>query len=321
MSGVSSNIGSRRCREAARGGDHFIERQIIRDRRHLGAWPHHVLHRAPIQINDLQNDVAGGLGEVALLKSELDQLLIIGIRQRLLRFHRFRNHRPQQGVIEPLRELMQRARHPMQPRQRARHPQRPDFRPAHGKRFGQHLAEEEREQEHRGHRCHRPGQWPVIAERHPQSDRQHAGVGESIAQHHRRQQILRLGQQPRRDDARATRPLGKLAHLPFAEGKQRRLRQRKEETCTGANQDHHDGKNGCGFHPDRMGKNAVGQKLNLIWRLHGTQLEVEFQPLFHSTSMGDWNCNRNAMKNLAATNRPPSRRAWTALQKEFAPRG
>ena len=73
--------------------DHFLQRQIIRDRRHLRARPHHVLHRAPVQVDDLQNDVPRRLRQIALLKRELHQLLIIRIRQRRLRLHRRRNHR------------------------------------------------------------------------------------------------------------------------------------------------------------------------------------------------------------------------------------
>ncbi len=70
----------------------------------------------------------------------------------------------------------------------------------------------------------------------PQRDREHRRVGERVAQRQRREQILRMFEQRRDDFARARIFFRELRHLPFAERKQRRLRQREKETRARENQ-------------------------------------------------------------------------------------
>ena len=74
-------------------------------------------------------------------------------------------------------------------------------------------------------------------EHHPQRDREHRGIGECVAQRQRRQQILRMFEQLRHDFARDRMVFRQLPHLPLAEGKERRFRQREEETRARENQD------------------------------------------------------------------------------------
>ena len=77
----------------------------------------------------------------------------------------------------------------------------------------------------------------MCVEHHPQRHREHRGVGERVAQRERRQQILRPFEQLRDDFARDRMPFRQLPHLPFAEGKERRFRQREKETRARENQD------------------------------------------------------------------------------------
>ena len=215
------------------------------------------MHGVTIQIDDLENDIACGLRQAALLKSDFDQFLIIRVRQRGLRFHRPGRQGLEQLAIQFLRELMPRARDLVQPRQRTHDPQRPDLGPAHGERLGQQLADKQREQQHPHHR---PAERPVTFERHPQSDRQHAGVGERVAQHHRGEQVLRLVEQPSRQRSGAFLPGREQPHLPLAQGEERRFRQCKKATRPGANQDQHGSKDWRNFHTAIMKKSRPGKK-------------------------------------------------------------
>ncbi len=79
-------------------------------------------------------------------------------------------------------------------------------------------------------------QRPLRVEGHPQRDGEHGRVGERVAQRQRRQQILRMLEQGRDGFARARIFFHELRHLPFAEGKERRLRQREKETRARENQ-------------------------------------------------------------------------------------
>ena len=162
---------------------------------------------------------------------------------------------------------MQRARHPMQPRQRVRHPQRPHLRPPHRKRLGQHLADEQRQA---------TAPPPTVQPQRPVPVQAPSTTPPPACPRWRT--YCRAPSWPADPAARPatappTRPrarrVGKFAHLPFAEGKQRRLRQRKEETRPGANQDHHGGKNWCGFHMESMNKSEPQRKLKLV-RPHPT---------------------------------------------------
>ena len=81
-------------------------------------------------------------------------------------------------------------------------------------------------------------------EDHAQRDGEHGGVGESVAERERGEQILRAFEQLR-DDFAATRFFfEQLRDLPFAEGKERRFRQREKETCARENENR---RHGC-FH-------------------------------------------------------------------------
>src|SRR5258708_32597060 len=66
-------------------------------------------------------------------------------------------------------------------------------------------------------------------ENHAQRDGEHRGIGERVAERERGEQILWLFEKLR-DDFSATRIFfDKLRHLPFAEGKECRFRQREKE--------------------------------------------------------------------------------------------
>ena len=57
------------------------------------------------------------------------------------------------------------------------------------------------------------------------------------------------------DPAKARFALGQLSHLPFAEGKEGRFRERKEETCAGGDQNYDYGRNWRCVHAESMREN------------------------------------------------------------------
>ena len=67
-------------------------------------------------------------------------------------------------------------------------------------------------------------------EDHAERDGEHRGVGEGVSERERGQQILRMLEQPGDGLARARIFFREERHLPFAERKQRRFRQREKET-------------------------------------------------------------------------------------------
>ena len=134
---------------------------------------------------------------------------------------------------------MQRRGRLLKHQQRPAHAQRPAFRLPHRQGFGQHFAAEQRQRQQREQRQRR--QRPLRVEGHPQRDGEHGGVGERVAQRQRRQQILRMVEQGRDHFARARIFFRELRHLPFAEGKQRRFRQREKETRARENQNRRHG--------------------------------------------------------------------------------
>ena len=67
-------------------------------------------------------------------------------------------------------------------------------------------------------------------EDHAERDGEHRGVGEGVSERERGQQILRMLEQPGDGFARARIFFREERHLPFAERKQRRFRQREKET-------------------------------------------------------------------------------------------
>ena len=87
--------------------DHFLHRQIIGNRRHLRARFHHFLHRPAVQADDLQDDFLLRLRQRPLLKSHLQQLLVIRSRQRRLWPKVLRDDGFQNPAIEPLRHPAQ----------------------------------------------------------------------------------------------------------------------------------------------------------------------------------------------------------------------
>ena len=66
----------------ARGGDHFLDGQVVRDAGHLRARPHDFLDRAAVEADDLQDDFLFRLRERALLESHFQQFLVIRVGQR-----------------------------------------------------------------------------------------------------------------------------------------------------------------------------------------------------------------------------------------------
>jgi hypothetical protein len=75
---------------------------------------------------------------------------------------------------------------------------------------------------------------------HPKGDCEHRGTRERVAQHHGGEQILWIREQPRHNASRARVAIRQLAHLPLAEGKERRFREREEEARPGGDQNYHD---------------------------------------------------------------------------------
>ena len=148
----------------ARRGNHFLEGQIIRNGRHLRARLHHFAGRAPVQADDLQDDLLFRLSQRPLLKRHLQQLPVIGVRQcaggRQCPGHNgFKN-----GLIELLRHPAQRQAHAHHPGQRSHHAQGPLFRPAHRQSLGPHLAADQDQQQQAGDG---QGERPVPVDGHP----------------------------------------------------------------------------------------------------------------------------------------------------------
>src|SRR5690606_20139287 len=78
-------------------------------------------------------------------------------------------------------------------------------------------------------------------------------------QRNRRQQILRLRQQPCRQCS-APRLRRQFANLPFTQRKQRRLRHGKKATGPGTNQNQHRSQDDHPIHTRRMSENPARQK-------------------------------------------------------------
>jgi len=148
------------------------------------------------------------------------------------------------------------------------HAQRPAFRPAHGQGFWKNLADQQRQRQQRDH-CQR--QRPARVEDHAQRDGEHGGVGKRVTQRERRQQILRPFEQLRDDFAAQRMAFGQLLRLPFTQGKERRFRQREEETRARKNQDRRYRQ----LHARRLSANGWTEKSNqainalIIPRLNG----------------------------------------------------
>ena len=81
----------------SRGGDHFLDRQIVRDAGHLRARPHDFLHGAAVEVDDLQDDFLLRLAERALLIGEFEQFLVFLVRERGLGSDPFRAGRRAAG--------------------------------------------------------------------------------------------------------------------------------------------------------------------------------------------------------------------------------
>ena len=108
--------------------------------------------------------------------------------------------------------LVQGPRGAMKPRQRIRHAQRPHLGLTHRQGLGQNLTADQNQQQRRHHR---EGLHPATAQRDPEAHRNHARVRQRVAEHQRRQQILRRSEQLGRHHARAAR-LRQPPSLPFA---------------------------------------------------------------------------------------------------------
>src|SRR5581483_7381737 len=133
---------------------------------------------------------------------------------------------------------MQRQRRFLKNQQDPRDAHCPAFGTAHGERFGKYFATDEREREERENR--QRGR-PMHVDNHAQRDGEQGGVGESVAERERGQQILRLREQLG-DDFAATRFFfDELGELPFAEGKERSFRQREKEARARENQNRQHG--------------------------------------------------------------------------------
>ena len=115
---------------------------------------------------------------------------------------------------------------------------RPMLRLPDGQSFGKHLANQKHECSERNHRQR---QRPVRVEDHAQRDCEHRRVGKRISQRQRCEQVLRTFEQLCDRFARARMLFHQLPHLPFAQGKQRRFRQREKETRARENQNRRHG--------------------------------------------------------------------------------
>ena len=234
----------------ARGGDHVLNGKVIRDARHLRARRHHFAGGAPVEADDLQDDFLFRLRERPLLIGEFEQFLIFGIGRRGRRFDGLRRG-GEDGDVDFLRDAAEHESEFFQPHQRSGHAQGPELRPPDRQSLRQNLADKKNENEQPDDG--RNGK-PASAQRHPESHGEHRGGGEGVADHHGRQKILRFGEQLQHAPARDRIAFGQLPRLPFAEGKERRLREREKETRAGGDQDHDDSHKGRWFHAASMGE-------------------------------------------------------------------
>jgi hypothetical protein len=102
------------------------------------------------------------------------------------------------------------------------------------------------------------------AEGHPEADGEHGGGGEGIAKDHGGEEILWVGEELADDAADAGFAFRELPHLPFAEGKEGRFRERKEETCAGGEQNYHHGRNCRCIHAESMWENGGEGKRQIL---------------------------------------------------------
>jgi len=85
------------------------------------------------------------------------------------------------------------------------------------------------------HTGHDEGHGPSVVDDNPKHDGHDASIGKAVAQDQHRQQFLGFSQQAADVFSRTRRALLQLAQLPLAQREKRRLRQRKEKTRPGKN--------------------------------------------------------------------------------------
>ena len=136
----------------ARGGDHVLDAQFVRDRIHLGQGPHNLARGLSIQADDLENDVFFSLCNGALLERQLHQFLIFLIRKTRLRPNGLRHERLQNPFVEPLDQTLKPAGGKLYRQHQWRDSEGPRLRGSHRQCFWKHFAANQDQEQNRHHR-------------------------------------------------------------------------------------------------------------------------------------------------------------------------
>ncbi len=125
----------------ARGGDHFIERQVVIDAGHLGARLHHILRRPPVKLDDFQHRITLGPIQHTLLVSPIQQLGIFLVGHIWVGLDLLRNTNLDRQVNQALRHAANRQRDFLKNPNRLGQAQRPSLRRANREGLRQYFTE------------------------------------------------------------------------------------------------------------------------------------------------------------------------------------
>ena len=209
-----------------RGFEHLFHRQVIRDAGHARTRRHDAGGGFFIEADDLENNFLLAHRQRALLGGQFEQFAIILLAADGHRFDGAGEDAMEEQTVDRLGEPLGGTRHALPPEQRPRDAQRPHFRRAHGQGLGHDFAahEDEHPQTRHGQRDGIPA-----PDHHAETERDHDGVGQGVAENDGGEQLGRLLQQAGDNGSFVGGAFGELFQLPFAEREQGGLCEREKE--------------------------------------------------------------------------------------------